>query len=300
MPEHVVAASIASWVDALRARFAAEAPDLLPLFDIYAAEAAFGRNYVAPDLQRLPPGARVLEVGAGAMILSCQLVREGFAVTALEPTGTGFGHFERMRALILDEGRRRQCLPEVLDSTAEALAIREHFDFAFSVNVMEHVGDVEQALQRVAASLRPGASYRFTCANYLFPYEPHFNIPTLFSKRLTERLLRGKIHGRAGIPDPQGLWDSLNWINVAGLRRMARRMPQWRMSFDRSVLPAALERVGSDAQFAMRRSPLVRHAIRWLVRSRLHRVLGWAPAVMQPIIDCRLQRLAAAPAQDAR
>jgi SAM-dependent methyltransferase len=282
-----------AWLSAVRARFEGSAPDLLPTFETYAAEAVFGRNFIAADLARLPAGASVLEVGAGAMLLSCQLVREGHEVTSLEPTGSGFGHFERMRAIVMEQAAAHGCLPRILDSTAEALALTDCFDYAFSINVMEHVGNVEQSLKRVAGSLRPGASYRFTCPNYLFPYEPHFNIPTLFSKGLTERVLHRKIHGRPGIADPAGLWESLNWINVSGLRRMAARMQELKMTFDTRLLAATFERIGSDPDFAARRSPLVRNAILWLVRLRLHRVLGWVPAAVQPIIDCRVERLSA-------
>lgn len=227
------------------------------------------------------------------MLLSCQLAREGYDVTSLEPTGSGFGHFERMRLLILEHAAEQGSLPRIVDSTAEGLALADCFDYAFSINVMEHVGDVEQSLQRVGRSLRPGASYRFTCPNYLFPYEPHFNIPTLFSKRLTERLFRQKIQGRRGIPDAEGLWQSLNWINVSALKRMAARTQDLKMTFDTRLLVGTLERIGSDPDFASRRSPLVRKAILGLVRLRLHRVLGWVPAVVQPIIDCRVERLPA-------
>ena len=80
--------SIEWWLADVRAHFVEAAPDLLPLFEIYAAEAAFGRLYIAADVERLEYGAKVLEVGAGSLLLSCQLAREGFFVTALEPLGT--------------------------------------------------------------------------------------------------------------------------------------------------------------------------------------------------------------------
>ena len=63
------------------------------------------------------------------------------------------------------------------------------------MNVMEHVEDPALAVDRLTAMLVPGASYRFLCPNYLFPYEPHFNMPTFGSKALTERLMRRRIEG---------------------------------------------------------------------------------------------------------
>lgn len=277
----------------MRTHFVAVAPELLPLFDTYAEEAAFGRRYIAADLSRLRPGSKVLEVGAGSMLLSCQLAREGFDVTGLEPTGFGFGHFDKMRELILDRANALGCVPGILDSTAEALTLTDCFDYAFSVNVMEHVGDVELTLVNVGRSLKTGADYRFTCANYLFPYEPHFNIPTFFSKQLTERLLRRKIYSTK-MPDPAGVWKSLNWITVAGVRRMARRMPGLKVTFNSTFFVSALERVVSDADFAGRRSPLARKAITLLVRFRLHQLFRFMPTVFQPVMDCTVERLSGA------
>lgn len=291
MPDSRHPLSIESWLTRVRTHFVETALDLLPLFNTYAEEAAFGRRYIASDLRLLPPGARVLEVGAGSMLLSCQLAREGFAVTGLEPTGFGFAHFDRMRELILECARDQDCLPQILDSTAEDLTLANCFDYGFSVNVMEHVGDVELSLFRVGRSLKPGASYRFTCPNYLFPYEPHFNIPTLFSKRLTERLLRRKIHAHPTMPDPSGLWKSLNWINVLGVRYMAKRLPELKISFNTTFFVSTLERVASDSDFAERRSPLTRKIILLLVKFRLHQLFGFMPAVMQPVMDCTVEKL---------
>jgi 2-polyprenyl-3-methyl-5-hydroxy-6-metoxy-1,4-benzoquinol methylase len=183
--------SIDSWLADVRVYVSEKAPNMLSTLDVYLGEARFGRQYIADDLMRLHQGAMVLEVGAGSMLLSCQLVREGFQVTALEPTGAGFSHFERMRKLVLQRAEVLGCLPRMLDQSAEALSEQNCFDYAFSVNVMEHVEDIALSIGNVGSSLKHGATYRFTCPNYLFPYEPHFNIPTLFSKRLTEKLLRG-------------------------------------------------------------------------------------------------------------
>lgn len=277
-------------MEEVRAHFVEAAPDLLPLFEIYAEEAAFGRRYIADDLARLPPGAMVLEIGAGSMLLSTQLAREGFDVTGLEPTGFGFAHFDRMRELILECASLDGCMPEVLDSTAEVLTVSNRFDYAFSVNVMEHVGDVECSLRNAGGSLKVGAVYRFTCPNYLFPYEPHFNIPTLFSKRLTELMLRKKIYSHPML-DPTGLWASLNWISVVGLRRMAKRMPGLKMTFNTSFFVYTLERVASDSDFAERRSPFTRKVILLLVKFRLHQLFRFMPALMQPVMDCRVKKV---------
>jgi hypothetical protein len=88
------ASSIERWLPEVRSQFVDVVPELLPLFDTYVAEALFGRRYIDSDLEGLRPGAKVLEVGAGSLLLSCQLMGEGFDATALEPTGEGFYCFD--------------------------------------------------------------------------------------------------------------------------------------------------------------------------------------------------------------
>ena len=287
-----VDAGIDAWLDAVAQRIARDAPELRALFDVYAGEARFGRRFIAAELARLPSGARVLEVGAGSYLLSSQLAREGFDVVALEPVGQGFSHFRRMQEIVSQLAAEMQCMPRVLRVEAECLAASNAHDFAFSINVMEHVGDVAAVIERVAASLRQGARYRFTCPNYAFPYEPHFNMPTLFSKPLTERWMAKRIFGNRQLDDPAGTWRSLNWITVGEIARVVRRHPDLRVRFRRDLLTSTLERVVHDPQFAARRSALMRAGIATLVRTGLHRAPAALPASMLPIIDCEIERRA--------
>lgn len=279
------------WLADLRENFAGTVPALVPLFETYAAEAVFGRRYINADLAGLKTGARLVEIGAGSLLLSCQLVREGFQVTAVEPTGSGFTHFEQMRQLILQRACALGCMPRMLNVAAEELAMPDSFDYAFSVNVMEHVNDVAQVIASTGDSLVVGASYRFTCPNYLFPYEPHFNMPTLFSRSLTWRIFGGKMMANAHLPDPAGTWASLNWINVLQVSRIASRLPWLHARFNRQMLVSTFERIATDPGFAQRRSPPVRRLILWMVGLRLHRLLGLLPATVQPIMDCSLQKI---------
>ncbi|CAM2141468.1 Class I SAM-dependent methyltransferase [Pararobbsia alpina] len=292
MSENLASLSFESWLGEVRTKFTGDAPDLLPLFETYAAEAIFGRRYIAADLAQLQAAAQVLEVGAGSLLLSCQLVREGFTVTALEPIGVGFSHFDRMRQVVMELAEASECLPRIVDSTAEAFSEAGRFAYAFSVNVMEHVNDVASVMRNIGRSLDDGASYRFTCANYLFPYEPHFNIPTLFSKKLTEKVMHRRIFNAGNMPDPTGTWKSLNWITVAQVASIARGLPGFRVEFNSKLLVETAERMVFDTEFAHRRSAAVRGLFGVLVRSRLHRALRFVPPVLQPLMDCRLRRAA--------
>ena len=290
MPDFAKPLPIETWLADVRKYFVDTAPELVSLYDTYAKEAAHGRRYIASDLEHLDPGARLLEVGAGSLLLSCQLVREGFRVTALEPIGAGFSHVEQMRKIIQERSIAWSCYPRVLNMAAEDFAERNSYDYAFSVNVMEHVENIERVLANVGNSLIAGACYRFTCPNYLFPYEPHFNIPTFFSKQLTEKMFGHRIHS-ADMPDPSGTWGSLNWINVKQLQAIAKRLPELQMSFNRAILVSTLERLAVDHHFAGRRSPTVRKFLSLLVRLRLHHFFRAVPAMLQPLMDCRLKKI---------
>lgn len=282
--------TIEAWVSELRSLFTKRAPDLLPYFEIYAAEAIYTRSYLDTDLKSLHDGARILEVGAGSFILTSQLKSEGFEICGLEPVAEGFSHFGRMRQLVLECAKKKGMLPDSLEATGEALEQTDCYDYAFSMNVMEHVQDVSKVIERVGMALKPGATYRFACPNYLFPYEPHFNMPTLVSRRLTEMVMRRRIHQGSNKFDAQGLWQSLNWINVWQVAAAVRNLPEFKLTFNRHLLAQTFERLGKDASFTARRSRFIRNTAKVTVGLRLHRLFWLAPATIQPIMDCRITR----------
>lgn len=290
MPEITETPQMELWLADVRKHVLKCAPDMLAILEVYEGEARFGRRYIAADLARLTKGASVLEVGAGSLLLSCQLVREGFKVVALEPVGDGFSHFEHLRELILERAESLGCVPQMHNQHAEELSITSRFDFAFSINVMEHVSDVKTVIANIGASLRPSASYHFTCPNYMFPYEPHFNIPTFFSKKITGKIFKNKILRGNSLPDPIGTWKSLNWITVWQISKIVNRLPELKIVFNRLFLVSTLERIGSDKNFALRRSKGVRALILVLVKLRVHHLARFIPTPLQPIIDCTLTR----------
>jgi SAM-dependent methyltransferase len=266
----------------------AHAPELRQLFDTMAEEARFARDWLSEDLARLPDAnAALLEVGGGAFLLSCQLAAEGFVITAIEPTGVGFGEFRRLGEIVLELAAVR---PTIAPCKAEDFISDERFDFAFSLNVMEHVDMPDEAIARVSEVLKPGASYRFLCPNYAFPYEPHFNIPTLFTKGMTLRLMRRRIDGTSRMDDPKGVWRSLNWITVPKVKRFAAKDATLTLHFNRATLVWMLERALTDKEFAGRRSRWMVTGVRTAAAMRLHRLAGAIPATLQPIMDVRMTK----------
>jgi SAM-dependent methyltransferase len=275
----------------VRQHLDSQAPYLRPLFDVMEGEARFARWWLDDDLRRLPEAASILEVGGGAFLLAYELAREGFAVSAIEPTGVGFGAFEELGELVLEVAARNGIVPKVVRCQAEEFSSDAQFELAFSVNVMEHIEAPDVAIERVSASLSPGGSYRFLCPNYLFPYEPHFNIPTFGSKALTERLLRRRIQASTRMVDPIGVWKSLNWITVPQVRRMAAADSSLGIAFQKRTLAQMIERAISDVEFAKRRSAWMITAIKLLSATRLLRFASVVPATFQPVMDVRLTKL---------
>lgn len=267
-----------------------KAPHLEELFNVFAQEACTGRAWLAENLACLTHGARILEVGAGLMLLSCQLTKEGFAVSSLEPLGDGFSSFIELQKIVLAYAEKNNIMPMVIPIAVEQLTLENEFDFAFSINVMEHVSDVSIALERTIHAIRPGAEYRFICPNYLFPYEPHFNIPIIFSKSLTEKLLRRRIYDNTRVGDPTGLWKSLNWITVSKVLKTVQRMPDVSFYFDRTILKTLLTRVTNDKEFSNRRSPWIRKCAHLIVSLGLHQLVEWIPPIVQPAMDCTIKR----------
>jgi 2-polyprenyl-3-methyl-5-hydroxy-6-metoxy-1,4-benzoquinol methylase len=162
-------------------------------FDIYANEARFGLSVIKDDLSNLAHGAEIMEIGAGILLLSGYLAQKGFRVHALEPIGEGFSLLRTLQSAVLRHYENNGVQLKLIESAIENISDKERFDYVFSINVFEHIGNIERGLVNSYLSLRVGGVLRVYCPNYLFPYEPHFNIPTLVSKRLTEFVFKGWI-----------------------------------------------------------------------------------------------------------
>lgn len=277
--------AISHWLEILQAEILQTQPELAELLETYAAEAIFARNLLDSNLMSLPKQAQILEVGAGSLILSCQLVREGYSVTALEPIGQGFSHFNALQKVVLDLSKKGGFCPNVLQIHAEHLDKQESFDFAFSINVMEHVDNISKVIKSVVDSLKLSAIYRFICPNYTFPYEPHFNIPTIYSKRITEAIFKKKIYANSNMTDPVGTWRSINWISVNLVRDIARKNNN-KVVFNKNLLVEMIERVVNDPIFNARRPSWVKLIFELAINLKIHKLTQYIPAGVQPIMDC--------------
>lgn len=197
-----------------------------------------------------PKGARVLEVGAGYGLASICLALMGFQVTALEPGGTGFEENSQISRFLI-----ARCGVEIshIDESAEVtdLSSTPGFDLIVSNNVLEHIPDVDAAMTNLAGALVDGGLMIHSCANYAFPFEPHFGIPLIpVFPHLTSVLLPKRIK-------THGVWLSLNFVTARRVKRNAIRNGLV-CSFRRGTMASSIKRLTVDERFAERHESLAR------------------------------------------
>ncbi len=214
------------------------------LLDTYLNEMRFGYSFLA---SRLPGGKmRILEVGSGLGLLSIYLHQQGHDVVALEPSAPAFdmmnGVLREIWDLIGDDS------PRLLEKGAEELCPTEDgtFDFIFSINVMEHISQLDRAFAAIANVLKEDGIWVNSCPNYVFPYEPHYALPLIpFAPNISRRLLTRQIEA-----DPE-TWNTLNFITWFKVKDLANKNAM-NLQFEKGTLHASLARIGEDEVFAKR------------------------------------------------
>ena len=260
-------------------------PRLLRLYKNVRGEALFAYSLYKDSFDKTQsPPSKIMEVGGGVMLLSCYLSSINKNVVSIEPTGQGFSEFENLRKIVLSASPKK---PEIIEMGVEDISIESEFDFAYSINVMEHVDSVSNALTAIEKALKPGAEYRFICPNYHFPYEPHFNIPTVITKKWTHALFKKKIYNHP-MNDPKGVWKSLNWITVSLIKKRYKKKKGFSLSFNRDIFAETFLRVKRDKEFSERRSSLIIHCVNFILKTGLHKLFKYVPLIFVPVMDCRI------------
>jgi 2-polyprenyl-3-methyl-5-hydroxy-6-metoxy-1,4-benzoquinol methylase len=231
-------------------------------------------------------GKRVLEVGAGIGIVSLVLHRQGIEVVPIEPGRGGFDQNAQIGFLLRDRLNIRDLA--YLSLGAEELRQEDHgsFDVIFSVNVLEHIPDLQSAVDAMCRVLKHDGVMRHTCPNYIVPYEPHFGVPLVpFLPRLTAWLL----------PSARGteLWDSLNFVTTGQMKRAFSRRGL-ACKFSRETMYKAFVRLDSDAKYRERQGSRQVVAIAYGLLRRLgllQLVAALPPSLATPMtFEVRLKR----------
>ncbi|WP_173084001.1 class I SAM-dependent methyltransferase [Fundidesulfovibrio magnetotacticus] len=183
-------------------------------------------------LDRLGPldrPARVLDIGAGVGSMLRRMSQRGLQAHGVEPS------VEQCRLAMahLPAGKAG-----LVNAVGERLPYRDNtFDAVVSMSVLEHCRDQRLMLSEGVRVLRPGGIWYLVFPNYLFVWEPHYDLfwPPMLPRALKTFYVR--LRGR----DPRYL-DELTFTTPGSMRRLLQG------------LPARVEDLGLDLFLARLRS----------------------------------------------
>ncbi len=263
---------------------ALERPDLINLFLTYQNEAITARRFLQKSLTELNPDAEILEIGGGILALAIQLASEGFKVTSVEPVGEGFSGISFIMNVYIEISKKENLTFSLIQSPIEDCVFDRKFDFAFSINVMEHLQNPYSVLNQIIEVLKINAKYRFFCPNYDFPYEPHFGKWLFFRRDEAFYLQASRAHSDLiSIDEASGLFSSLNFLTLRQLKNSVKDR-EMRLVPNRNALYEILTRSSYDLELA-KRHPGISKITKIVYALKLHYLAKLFPTNFQPIMD---------------
>jgi SAM-dependent methyltransferase len=256
-----------------------------PFDEMMINEAAFGLSRVREVLKtRADPASRLLEVGAGHLILSSYLACRGFDMTAVEPLTDGFESFSDLHSRMAAYATSVAAPLTVLGCAIEAIDARDSFDVVFCVNALEHMKDPFTALDVMHRATRPGGVVVVHCPNYDVPFDSHLGIVLItLNKRVNGWFYRDRIARR------QQCWDGLTFIRHSALRRHFAAKG-YRVVFNTRMMEHAVVRLVEDPVFFARMPRPLRAAAQLLAQPRVAAALGRLPLRLQTPMEFVLSK----------
>lgn len=235
-------------------------------------EAQFGLDRILESVRDLPSGSRILEVGSGAGILLTELSRlfPEHTFVGIEPNGQGFQFFSDFQLSLGEQVKIHNGGYETFESD-------DTWDLIYSINVFEHLPDWRHFLLFLNKNLSSEGKATILCPNYSFPYEPHFGLPLIFSKKITFFLFQTRIEKFEKENDCLGLWNSLNFVKYHQVKSFVRRS-NLKFKADFRIVEDMVQRLSSDKDFAQRQKLLAWPA-KFLLRTGLLKFILTFPGV---------------------
>ncbi len=254
----------------------------------YIGEADFYFSLLKPDLHSIKKGSAIVEIGSGTGLLSMYLASLGYKVYSFEPQSSGFKDMQKMKELLKECWASDFPIVNFMNDYYSESYFKENevIDYFLAVNVIEHIPNYGELIQNVKKKMNSNSIFRIICPNYLIPYEPHFDIPIFFSKKLTSILLRNKILN-SDLSDPLEFWDDLSWPTPSKVKK-AVTDSKMSVVFSRQTTKSYLERPFVDDSFKQRKNKSTFSVIK-LISRILIPVLSFVPITLMPMIDCKVR-----------
>lgn len=217
-------------------------------------------------------GQKILEVGAGLGLLGLLLHFSGHDITLLEPGAGGFG-FNAIVGRLLRKRLNITNLP-ILDSGCETLMPAQHgsFDVIFSVNVLEHLDDLDGAFRGMVSVLAPEGVMVHNSPNYFVPYDPHFRLLLIpFAPQQTFWFKPSL--------SKDAVWRSLNFITARRVLQLCKKQGLI-CTFRKGLLADAFQRLADDPIFRARQPAYLRLILAILNFTGGLGLLRYFPAVL--------------------
>lgn len=261
------------------------------LVNTYVQEAYFYFQLLEKDLAKLSKKSNIIEIGSGIGLLSLLIAEIGHSVIAFEPESSGFDQMLSIRKIILSCWEDE--IPEVKFIndyfSHKYLGNEKSIDYFLAINVIEHMitmSNVEKLLSSIKPLLDAKSIFRVICPNYLIPYEPHFDIPTVINKKATFFLFK-KFILKNNDHQNQEMWNELSWPTQDKLQKTVSNS-NLSAQFSRDATVRYLTRPFLDASFKERKGKFTFYTIKF-VSFLLIPVISLVPRKFMPVLDCSIK-----------
>ena len=207
----------------------------------------FGFSEISEILKKNQKINSVLEIGSGSGILLNELKTffPHISFRGIDPNKSGYHSYRE----IYESLDKREF--EVENVQIEKFSTKENFDLIFSINVFEHVEDWKKYIYQTSYLLNDNGLNIIFSPNYDFPYEPHFVLPIIINKTVTEFFFKNRIKKNEIETNEIGLWEGLYFIGKREVEKFLMKN-NYSYFFDFSIKNRMLDRIMNDKELKRR------------------------------------------------
>ena len=210
-------------------------------------DAIFGFSEISEILKNNNKIKSVLEIGSGAGILLNELKTffPHIDFKGVDPNESGYHRYKEVYESLVN----RQF--DIENIQIEKFSTKKNFDLIFSINVFEHVRDWKKYINQTNSLLKDEGLNIIFAPNYDFPYEPHFVLPIIINKKITEFFFKKKIKKSEIKTNEVGLWEGLYFIGKKEVKKFLREN-NYSFFFDFNIKNRMLDRIIKDKELKRR------------------------------------------------